>query len=285
MFRAIIHNYLLGLNPFADLERSNTEKTNDWPRFGGLLSSKILVVDDEATILKMMELVLANAGYTVTTASSGTEALNVYGTGANFDLLITDYKMPGMTGIELESEILKRDPSAKVLLVSGYGGIDTALEALNKGAMDFLRKPFTPDALRDSVRSVIERDRKQSPVTAVCREFSRQSINGSSFELKEKEYDEQFGDLTCTFEVTTQSGVVPLVVIMPAFIQELIKAYIDSEDVPCGGRFFEAICEETVSTELREHGGVPSTGTIVIDNLTKEVQKWIDSMVSVAVAT
>jgi CheY-like chemotaxis protein len=281
----IIHNYLLGLNPFADLKRSNTEKTNAWPRFGGLLSSKILVVDDEATILKMMELVLANAGYTVTTASSGTEALNTYGNGANFDLLITDYKMPGMTGIELESEILKRDPSAKVLLVSGYGGIDTALEALNKGAMDFLRKPFTPDALRDSVRSVIERDRKQSPVTAVCREFSRQSINGSSFELKEKEYDDQFGDLTCTFEVTTQSSVVPLIVVMPAFIQELIKAYIDSEDVPCGGRFFEAICEETVSTELREHGGVPSTGTIVIDNLTKEVQKWIDSMVSVAVAT
>ena len=249
------------------------------------MSSKILVVDDESTILKMMELVLANAGYSVTTAHGGHEALEVYGNGANFDLLITDYKMPEMNGIELEGEILRRDPSAKVLLVSGYGGIDTALEALNKGAMDFLRKPFTPDALRDAVRSVIERDRKQSPVTAVCREFSRQSINGSSFELKEKEYDEQFGDLRCLFEVTTQTGVVPLVVVMPAFIQELIKAYIDSDEVPCGGRFFEAICEETVSSALRENNGVPPNEEIVIDNLTKEVQKWIDSMVSVAVAT
>jgi CheY-like chemotaxis protein len=248
------------------------------------LSSKILIVDDEATILKMMELVLANAGYSVTTAQSGSEALEVYGNGANFDLLITDYKMPGMNGIELEGEILRRDPSAKVLLVSGYGGIDTALEALNKGAMDFLRKPFTPDALRDSVCSVIERDRKQSPVTAVCREFSRQSINGSSFELKEKEYEEQFGDLICSFEVTTQTGVQPLTVVMPAFIQELIKAYIDSEEVPCGGRFFEAICEETVSTVLKEHNGIPPSETIVMDNLTKEVQRWIDSMVSVAVA-
>lgn len=232
-----------------------------------------------------MELVLANAGYSIVTAQSGAEALDVYGSGANFDLLITDFKMPGMNGIELEGEILRRDPSAKVLLVSGYGGIDCALEALNKGAMDFLRKPFTPDALRDAVRSVIERDRKQSPVTAVCREFSRQSINGSSFELKDKEYDEQFGDLTCSFEVTTRVGVIPLVVVMPAFIQELIKAYIDSEEVPCGGRFFEAICEETVSTALKENNGVPPSERIVIDNLTKDVQKWIDSMVSVAVAT
>jgi len=249
------------------------------------LSSNILIVDDESTILKMMELVLANAGYSVATATSGPQALELYGTGGSTDLVITDFKMPGMTGIELEGEILKRDPSAKVLIISDFGGIDTALEALNKGAMDFLRKPFTPECLRDAVRSVIERDIKQSPVTAVCREFSHQSINGSSFELKSKEIDEQFGDINCNFEITTQTGVQDLVVVMPAFIQELVKAYIDSEDVPCGGRFFEAICEETVSAALRDNNGVPPSGTIVIDNLTKEVQTWIDSMVSVAVAT
>jgi len=248
------------------------------------LSSKILVIDDEACILKMMELVLANAGYSVTTAENPRKALDIYGNGANFDLVITDFKMPEMNGIELEGEILRRDPTAKVLLVSGYGGIDTALEALNKGAMDFLRKPFTPDALRDSVRSALERDRKQSPVTAVCREFSRQSLNGSSFELKEKDYDEQFGDLTCKFEVTTPTGVRNLTVIMPAYVQELVLAYIDSEEVPCGGRFFEAICEETVSNELKLSGGVPNTSKLVIENLTKDIQRWIDSMVSVAVA-
>jgi CheY-like chemotaxis protein len=232
----------------------------------------------------MMELVLTNAGYSVTTALNGQAALEAYGNGANFDLVITDFKMPGMTGIDLEAEILRRDPTAKVLLISGYGGIETALEALNKGAMDFLRKPFTPEALRDSVRSALERDRKQSPVTAVCREFSRQSLNGTSFELKEKEYDEQFGDLTCKFEVTTPTGIRTLAVIMPAYVQELIKAYIDSEDVPCGGRFFEAICEETVSNELKANNGVPQRSKIVIENLSKEIQRWIDSMVSVAVA-
>ena len=248
------------------------------------MSSKILVVDDEACILKMMELVLANAGYTVTTASNPREALDIYGNGANFDLVITDFKMPEMNGIELEGEVLRRDPTAKVLLISGYGGIDTALEALNKGAMDFLRKPFTPEALRDSVRSALERDRKQSPVTAVCREFSRQSINGTSFELKDKEYDEQYGDLTCRFEVTTPSGLRNLAVIMPAYVQELIRAYIDSEDVPCGGRFFEAICEETVANELKANGGIPKSSKITIDNLNKDIRHWIDSMVSVAVA-
>lgn len=248
------------------------------------MSSKILVVDDEACILKMMELVLANAGYFVESAENPREALGIYGNGANYDLVITDYKMPEMTGIELEAEILRRDPSAKVLIVSGYGGIETALEAINKGATDFLRKPFTPDALRNAVRSALERDRKLSPVTTVCREFSRQSVNGTSFELKEKEVDEQFGDLTCKFEVSTPGGMKNLTVVMPAYIQELIRAYIDSEDVPCGGRFFEAICEETVANELKTSGGVPRTSKIVIDNLTKDIQKWIDSMVSVAVA-
>lgn len=231
-----------------------------------------------------MELVLTNAGYSVSTVLNGQAALETYGNGANFDLVITDFKMPGMSGIELEAEILRRDPTAKVLLISGYGGIETALEALNKGAMDFLRKPFTPDALRDSVRSALERDRKQSPVTAVCREFSRQSLNGTSFELKDKEYDEQFGDLTCKFEVTTPTGIRSLVVVMPAYVQELIKAYIDSEDVPCGGRFFEAICEETVANELKANNGIPQKSKIVIENLSKEIQRWIDSMVSVAVA-
>lgn len=248
------------------------------------MSSKILVVDDEATILKMMELVLANAGYSVITTKSPREALEIYGSGASFDLIITDYKMPEMTGIELEAEILRRDPSARILLVSGYGGIDTALEALNKGAIDFLRKPFAPEALRDAVRSALERDRKQSPVTAVCREFSRQSLNGSSFELKERSYDEQFGDLTCVFEVTTPTEVHTLVVVLPAFMQELIKAYIDSDTVPCGNRFFEAICEETVANDLKSNNGVPTSQRLVIDDLTKEIQKWIDSMVSVAVA-
>ncbi len=248
------------------------------------MSSKILVIDDESCILKMMEIVLANAGYSVTTSESPKNALDIYGNGANFDLVITDFKMPEMNGIELEGEILRRDPSAKVLLISGYGGIDTALEALNKGAIDFLRKPFTPDALRNAVRSAVERDRKQTPVTAVCREFSRHSLNGTSFELKEKEYDEQFGDLTCKFEVTTPTGIRTITVSLPAYVQELIRAYIDSDEVPCGNRFFEAICEETVANELKENGGVPLTSRIKIENLTKDIQRWIDSMVSVAVA-
>lgn len=247
------------------------------------MSSKILVVDDETCILKMMELALTNAGYDVTTANSPRSALDIYGTGANFDLVITDFKMPEMNGIEMEAEILKRDPSAKVLLVSGYGGIETALEGLNKGAIDFLRKPFAPDALRNAVRSALERNNKQSPVTAVCREFSRQSLNGTSFELKEKDFDENFGDLTCRFEVNTPKGIQTMTVILPAYVQELTRAYIDSDEVPYGNRFFEAMCEEYVANELKSNGGLPSRTRITIDNLTKDIQTWIDSMVCVAV--
>jgi len=249
------------------------------------LSSNVLVIDDESCILKMMELVLSNSGFNVTTAKNGSDGLAAYGNGANYDVVVSDYRMPDMTGIEVEQEIIRRDPSAKVIIVSGFGGCDTALEAMNRGATDFLRKPFAPEALRDAVRAAIERDGKHTPITTVSREFSRRNVGGFNFELNEEAVDDIYGDLTCTFEVMKETDSPRYVkVILPAVVQELIKAYIDSDDVPCGKRFFQALCEYELETHLRDEKSIPSSATLMIDPLLKRHTEWIDRMMTVSLA-
>ncbi len=249
------------------------------------MSSNVLVIDDESCILKMMELVLSNSGFNVTTAKNGSDGLAAYGNGANYDVVVSDYRMPDMTGIEVEQEIIRRDPSAKVIIVSGFGGCDTALEAMNRGATDFLRKPFAPEALRDAVRAAIERDGKHTPITTVSREFSRRNVGGFNFELNEEAVDDIYGDLTCTFEVMKETDSPRYVkVILPAVVQELIKAYIDSDDVPCGKRFFQALCEYELETHLRDEKSIPSSATLMIDPLLKRHTEWIDRMMTVSLA-
>lgn len=249
------------------------------------MSSNVLVIDDESCILKMMELVLSNSGFNVTTAKNGSDGLAAYGNGAKYDVVVSDYRMPDMTGIEVEQEIIRRDPSAKVIIVSGFGGCDTALEAMNRGATDFLRKPFAPEALRDAVRAAIERDGKHTPITTVSREFSRRNVGGFNFELDEEAVDDIYGDLTCTFEVMKETDSPRYVkVILPAVVQELIKAYIDSDDVPCGKRFFQALCEFELETHLRDEKSIPSSATLMIDPLLKRHTEWIDRMMTVSLA-
>lgn len=247
------------------------------------MSSKILVIDDETCILKMMSLVLEGAGYETVTASGGAAALELYGNGAQFDLVITDYHMPDVNGVQVLSEITRRDPSARVLMISGVGGIDAALESINMGAIDFLRKPFSPEALRDAVRVAIERDQKVSPVNSVCREFSKKCTGDTNFELKSRTVDSQFGDITCTFDVVSPKGTRTVSVVLPSYVQELVLAYIDSETVPCGGRFYDALCEVALYNTIRE-SGIPSIPIVRVEELDKSLRTWIDSMIQVPVA-
>lgn len=249
------------------------------------MNSRILVIDDDATILKMMELVLKSAGFSVSTSTSGRHGLDTFGKGSEFDLVITDYRMPELSGLEVLEEILERRSDAKVIVVSGFGGIDTALEAINRGAIDFLRKPYAPTDLREAVESAIKGGERLSPVATVCKEFSQQDINGFNFELSEELVDEHTGNLTYIFEIQRgQDSPRYVKVILPAYAQELIKAFIDADEVPFGARFYQALCEQKMAQYLRENGSIPSSASILIDDLEKFEQDWINSMMTVSLA-
>src|SRR5213075_2783377 len=114
----------------------------------------ILVVDDEKSQREILEIILADEGYDVTTASSGEAALK-FARERRFDLALTDLKMTGMDGIELLQKLLTHDSSIIVILLTAHGSIDSAKDALRRGAFDYLEKPYDRDTLLETIRRAL----------------------------------------------------------------------------------------------------------------------------------
>ncbi len=110
----------------------------------------ILVVDDEKSQREILEMILSDEGYDVTTASSG-EAAMKFVADRHFDLVLTDLKMTGMSGLELLKELTDFDKSIIVLLLTAHGSVDSAVDALRLGAFDYLQKPYDREKLLDTI--------------------------------------------------------------------------------------------------------------------------------------
>ena len=233
----------------------------------------------------MIKLVLDHAGYGVDAAADGIEGLEKYGNGESWDLVLLDQRMPGMPGIEVQREIFRRNRNARLILITAFGTIDLALEAIQAGATDFLRKPFTAETLRLAVKSALERTSEAKsavPVSRVCREFTRTTFNGFGFELESEQTDDHIGDLTCTFSVHRASEPGKSVrVVLPAYVMELAKCHTDCEQMPGGHRFWNAMCEEALANYLWQHAAPPEDGMVRIDDLSSGLQTWLESMMTV----
>jgi len=119
-------------------------------------SETILLVDDEPMILEVGQAILATLGYSVLTATSGQEAIEIYSTNQNeIDLFIIDMIMPHMSGSELFNRLKKINPAAKVLLSSGYSINGQAREILNRGCDGFIQKPFSISQLSIKIREIL----------------------------------------------------------------------------------------------------------------------------------
>lgn len=107
---------------------------------------RIMVADDEKEILISCKKILERAGYEVTTAADGADALK-HLKSSRYDLFFVDLKMPGCTGMEIISLARAHDPSMMMIMFTAYATLDTAVEAVKRGAFDYLAKPFTADQL------------------------------------------------------------------------------------------------------------------------------------------
>jgi DNA-binding NtrC family response regulator len=116
----------------------------------------VLVVDDEKNQREIYTLILEDDGYEVTAAQSGEQALRFAREG-RFDLVLTDYKMTGMDGLTLLSELLKIDPSLIVVMMTAHGSVESVKEALRGGAFEYLEKPVDRDQLLKTVESALGR--------------------------------------------------------------------------------------------------------------------------------
>ena len=123
-------------------------------------SKHILVVDDEESIRELLAEYLNNCGYEVTCAASGQEALSYYKSN-RFDVVVSDLMMGPIDGMELLGEIKKFDPDSVFIMITGFPSIESALEAVKKGAKDFIYKPFNIDEIRLKIeRAILERSLK-----------------------------------------------------------------------------------------------------------------------------
>jgi len=123
---------------------------------GENMSEKILIVDDEPDMLKLLSMILREkTSYSVTTTNNPIEALELTRSG-NFDLVITDLKMPGLDGLQLLEEVKKRDEDVPVIIITAYGTIDAATEAIEKGGFDFITKPFKKEQILFTIEKAIK---------------------------------------------------------------------------------------------------------------------------------
>jgi hypothetical protein len=193
--------------------------------------------------------------------------------------------MPGMTGTEVQHEILKRSATTRLIMVTAFGTISLALEAIQAGASDFLRKPFTADTLRQAVKAALEKPAqklKAVPVGLAMREFTRTTINGFSFNLFEEVDNETTDDIECIFEVSRGSEApIHCRTVLPVYVQELSLAHADSDQVPGGKRFWQAMCEEALANFLWQHAEMPPNNTLLIDDLSSSLRHWMDAVLTV----
>jgi DNA-binding NtrC family response regulator len=117
---------------------------------------KILIIDDEEIVRMSCERALQVEGFQTAVASSGSEGLEIL-EKEPYDLVLLDLKMPDMDGMEVLGRIKSSWPDIYVIMISGYSTVDTAVQALRSGAVNFIQKPFDPNTLFSAIKEVFDK--------------------------------------------------------------------------------------------------------------------------------
>src|SRR5689334_13569642 len=112
--------------------------------------ARVLIIDDHDSMREGMAVTVKKQGHDVAAVRSGADGVALY-QKAPFELVVTDLKMDGMDGIEVVRQLRALDPEAVVMVVTAHGTIETAVQAMQQGAYDFITKPFPPEVLRAKV--------------------------------------------------------------------------------------------------------------------------------------
>jgi DNA-binding response OmpR family regulator len=140
-----------------------------------LETPKVLIVDDEQNILLFLSEALEDEGYTITTKGSGKEAVSII-EHEDFDLVLVDLKLHDIDGLEVTREVKKHSPDTVVIMLTGHGSLDTAVEAMRFGVFDYLLKPCSIQDLRNSLRRGLEKRQsslEQQRLLTQARQFAR----------------------------------------------------------------------------------------------------------------
>jgi DNA-binding NtrC family response regulator len=225
-----------------------------------MADERILIVDDEEGLRRFLSILLSKEGYDVTAVSSGTEALEKFEKHV-YDAVITDIKMPGITGIELLQGLRAMDPSIPVIVMTAYASLDTAIEAVNQGAFHYFVKQTRNEEIKLVVRRALEMNRLRSENRFLRHEMKKtlepRKIIGQSARLEEV-FD--------TVRKVAKSGSTVLLCGESGTGKELFAREIHNASKRAGGPFVSINCgalpENLLESELFGHVKGSFTGAI-----------------------
>ena len=214
-------------------------------------SGAILVVDDDADMREMVHDMLKDRGHQVTTASSGQEALRLLGEG-DYAVVLSDLRMKGMQGIELLTEIKKTVPDINVILMTAFGSVETAVEAMKYGASDYLTKPVKKDELIRVVERVLREAALRREVSRlrkeVHKEYSFHHILGKSKPMQAVfDLIKRVADSPTNILITGESGTGK------ELVAKAIHYNSDRKEAPFVPVNCAAIPEQLLESELFGH--------------------------------
>jgi DNA-binding response OmpR family regulator len=229
------------------------------------MNERILVIDDEEHIRRMMRLTLEAAGYQVGEAKDGEDGLSLYGDGSRWDAVIVDQRMPGMDGLETLRQIKIQDSNSRVVMATAYASIELAVDAMKLGATDFVRKPMTPKVLRNALSAALAKSthevRAVQPVPAI------QTITMNGFTIVDDEEAPALDELQRRFVVISPDGQKHDVLVQ---IESEAMEYVErmtGRRLPPDSSFWTAESRRLLSDFLWDERGVPPMRRLVLENL------------------
>lgn len=218
--------------------------------------STLLIIDDDRSIRDSLESILQYENYEIRKAANGKEALALLATGENIDLALLDIKMPGIDGMEVLEKIKAYHPRIEVVMISGHADIQTAVEAVKKGAYDFLEKPLDQDRILITVQNALK-------ARKLHREYERlQTLVSQDRQLKGE--SPALVQIRNTIKRVAPTEARVLITGENGTGKELVARAIHDYSLRCGAAFTEVNCaaipENLIENELFGHEKGSFTG-------------------------
>jgi DNA-binding NtrC family response regulator len=210
--------------------------------------AKILVIDDERSIRNTLKEVLEYESHQVETAADGLEGLETFKKGG-FDVVLCDIKMPNIDGMEVLEKLFESSPDVPVVMISGHGNIDTAVEAIKKGAFDFIEKPLDLNRLLITIRNSLDKSHLLTETKVLKRKVAKTfDIVGNSVAInKVKDMIDKVAPTEARVLVTGKNGTG----------KELVARWLHEKSPRAGAPFIEVNCaaipSELIESELFGH--------------------------------
>ena len=238
------------------------------------MSKRSLIIDDEENIRRVTRLTLQAAGYEVAEAGDGQRGLAAFGDGSSWDAVLLDQRMPGMDGLETLRHINERDASARVIMATAYASIELAVEAMKLGATDFVRKPMTPEILRNAVAAALSKQPRVSRVAVTSfKDGSTQPliqiITMNGFTILDSE-DPRHEPNERRFIVKSPTGSEHEVLVQ---IDEEAVGYVERmtrRQLPGENSFWTTQAQRLLGDYLWKEGKVPPTRKLTIKDIDRD---------------